>query len=276
MPSLPGGSRLTASLEIVAQAAAGWLDAGPRPLILGICGSQGSGKSTLARGLTERLGVRAATLSLDDLYLGKAARAELARDIHPLLATRGVPLTHDVALGCAILDAVKAGQPVHLPRFDKASDEPLPVSGWSAVDGPLDLLIFEGWCVGAAAQPDADLTDPVNDLERTEDLHGIWRRAVNEALAGPYQALFAHIDRLVLLAAPGFEVVQDWRTQQEVELRATLAAQGRDPALAMTDAQIARFIQHYERITRAILQEMPRRADLTLWLGPDRQVIGKT
>lgn len=267
---------MTASLEIVAQAVAGWLERGSRPLILGICGSQGSGKSTLARGLVERLGVRAAVLSLDDLYLGKAARAKLARDVHPLLATRGVPLTHDVALGCAILDAVKAGPPVRLPRFDKASDEPLPEAQWDAVDAQLDLLIFEGWCVGAAAQPDADLTVPVNDLERTDDPDARWRRAVNAALAGPYQALFARIERLVLLAAPGFEVVRGWRTQQESELRAVLAAHGRDPALAMTDVQIARFIQHYERITRAILAEMPARADLTLRLDPDREVIVKT
>jgi D-glycerate 3-kinase len=265
---------LTASLEIVAQAVPGWL--GQRPLILGICGSQGSGKSTLARGLADRLGVRAATLSLDDLYLGRAARAERARDIHPLLATRGVPLTHDVALGGAILDAVKAGQPVRLPRFDKASDEPMPEAQWEVIDAPLDLLIFEGWCVGAAAQAEADLALPVNDLERSEDPDGAWRRAVNAALADPYQALFARIDRLVLLAAPGFEVVQGWRTQQEAGLRAALAAQGRDPALAMTDAQVARFVQHYERITRAILQEMPGRADLTLRLDPDREVIGKT
>lgn len=265
---------MTASLEIVAQAVAGWL--GPRPLILGMCGSQGSGKSTLARGLIDRLGVRAATLSLDDLYLGKAARAGLARDIHPLLATRGVPLTHDVALGCTILDAVKAGQPVRLPRFDKASDEPLPETRWEAIDGPLDLLIFEGWCVGAMAQDESDLAAPINDLEREHDADGRWRRAVNAALAGPYQALFARIERLVLLAAPGFEVVRGWRTQQEAELRATLAALGRDPVLAMTDAQVARFIQHYERITRAILAEMPGRADLTLNLDPDRDVIVKT
>lgn len=260
---------MTASLEIAARAVAGWL--GPRPLILGICGSQGSGKSTLARDLAARLGVRAAILSLDDLYLGKAARAQLARTIHPLLATRGVPLTHDVVLGCAILDAVKAGRPVRLPRFDKASDEPLPEAQWEAVDGPLDLLIFEGWCVGA--QPEADLSEPINDLERTEDPDGIWRRAVNTALAGPYQALFARIDRLVLLAAPGFDVVRGWRTQQEVELRVALATQGRDPSLAMTDEQIARFIQHYERITWAILAEMPARADLTLHLDQNRRVI---
>jgi len=276
MPFSPGGSRLTASLEIVAQAAAGWLETGPRPLILGICGSQGSGKSTLARRLVGRLGVRAAILSLDDLYLGKAARAERARDIHPLLATRGVPLTHDVALGCAILDAVKDRRPVRLPRFDKASDEPLSEAQWDAVGGPLDLLIFEGWCVGATAQREPDLSVPVNDLERDEDPDGIWRRAVNDALAGPYQALFARIDRLVLLAAPGFEVVRGWRTQQEADLRAALAQTGRDPALAMTDAQIVRFIQHYERITRAILAEMPAHADLTLPLDPDRRVLTKT
>lgn len=265
---------MTASLEIVARAISGWL--GPKPLILGICGSQGSGKSTLARGLVDRLGVRAATLSLDDLYLGKAAGAALARDIHPLLATRGVPLTHDVALGRAILDAVRAGQPVQLPRFDKASDEPLAQAQWEAIDAPLDLLIFEGWCVGARAQPPADLTAPVNDLERAEDPDCLWRRAVNAALAGPYQTLFARIDRLVLLAAPDFGVVRGWRAQQEAELRASLAARRRDPALAMSDMQIARFIQHYERLTRAILQEMPGRADLTLRLGPDRAMINKT
>lgn len=267
---------MTASLEIVAQSVTGWLETGPRPLILGICGSQGSGKSTLARGLANRPGVRAAMLSLDDLYLGKAARAKLARDVHPLLATRGVPLTHDVARGCVILDTVKAGRPVRLPRFDKADDEPLPETQWEEVDGPLDLLIFEGWCVGAAAQRDADLAAPVNDLEGSEDPQGIWRRAVNTALGGPYQALFARIDRLVLLAAPGFGVVRGWRAQQEADLRAALAAQARDPALAMTDAEIARFIRHYERITCAILAEMPARADLTVRLDPDRNVIAET
>lgn len=270
---------MTGSLEIVADAVARWLHEGPRPLVLGICGAQGSGKSTLARGLAERLaeqGLRAAALSLDDLYLGRGARAKLARDAHPLLETRGVPLTHDVPLGCAVVDSVKAGRPVRLPRFDKASDEPLPTAQWERIDGPLDMLTFEGWCVGAVAQDEAELAAPVNGLERDEDPDGRWRRAVNAALAGPYRALFGRIDRLVLLAAPGFEVVRGWRAQQEAELRTALTAQGRDPGLAMREAQIGRFVQHYERITRAILREMPARADLVLRLDGDRQVIGKT
>lgn len=264
---------MTASLEIVAQAAARWLDDAPRPLILGICGAQGSGKSTLASGLIEWAGgqgLRAATLSLDDLYLGKADRAELARDVHPLLATRGVPLTHDVARGIAVLDAVKAGRPVELPRFDKAGDEPL--AKGEQVDMPLDLLIFEGWCVGARAEDAGALAMPINALERDEDPDGVWRSAVNAALGGDYQTLFARIDLLVLLAAPGFDVVGKWRTEQEHELRARLAAAGRDPGLAMSDDQIDRFIAHYERITRAILREMPGRADLTLPLDAERQI----
>lgn len=265
---------MIASLELVAQAVAGWLDAARGPLIVGICGAQGSGKSTLAEALVARFGaagVRAATLSLDDLYLGRAARAELARDVHPLLATRGVPLTHDVAAGCAILDAVKTGAAVQLPRFDKASDAPLPPDAWD-VPGVVDLLIFEGWCVGAQSQPDADLVEPVNWLEREEDPDGAWRRAVNAALSGPYRALFDRIDRLVLLAAPDFSVVRQWRGEQEAVLRERLRAEGRDPALAMDDAALDRFVAHYERLTRAILRTMPGYADLTLHLAPDRSL----
>ena len=265
---------MTESLEIVADAVGKWLRAGRRPLIVGICGSQGSGKSTLANALVERLageGLGAATLSLDDLYLGRAARAALAREVHPLLATRGVPLTHDVARGCAILDAAKAGMAFELPRFDKAGDEPLPAG--ERVEAALDVLLFEGWCVGAVPEDAADLVEPVNELERAEDPHGVWRRAVNDALAGPYQSLFGRIDRLVVLAAPGFEVVREWRAQQEHDLRERLAAEGRDPGLAMGDDRIGRFIAHYERITRAILREMPERADLTLRLDRDRRII---
>ena len=267
---------MTASLEQLAAAAETWLAEGPRPLILGLCGAQGSGKTTLAAQLTQRLsarGVRIATLSLDDLYLGKAERNALARRVHPLLATRGVPLTHAVEAGCAILEAVKDGRPVRLPRFDKAVDEPLPETRWKRIDHPLDLLVFEGWCIGAAAEPEEALCQPVNALEREEDADGTWRHAVNAALAGSYARLFAVIDRLVLLAAPGFHVVERWRTEQEDALRARLAAGGREPGLTMTPEQLSRFVQHYERITRAILADMPARADLVLRLDEERRLL---
>ncbi|QNG46662.1 kinase [Sphingobium yanoikuyae] len=237
--------------------------------VLGLCGAQGSGKSTLAQGLQARMrarGVASAILSIDDLYLTKSEREALAQDVHPLLQTRGVPGTHDVALGLRVLDALAAGRAACLPRFDKAVDDRLPEGAWPEAAAGLRLLILEGWCVGARAQETSELDAPVNALERDEDGDGRWRRFVNAALAGEYQTLFGRIDALALLAAPGFEVVQGWRTQQEAELRA-----GGGSAV-MNDAQVARFIQHYERLTRHILDEMPARADLVVALDAERGV----
>lgn len=267
---------MTALPDRIAPIVKGWLTAGPRPLVLGICGAQGSGKSTLAGQLERRLsdrGLTVATLSLDDLYLGSAVRRDLAHEVHPLFATRGVPGTHDVAQGIAAIDAIRQGREVALPRFDKASDEPLPRERWPIVRGPVDILIFEGWCVGARPVDPHELTAPINALEAGEDGEGRWRRAVNSHLAGAYQSLFARIDRLILLAAPGFEIVQQWRGEQERDLASRLTDEGRDPALAMTGAQIARFIGHYERITRSILIDMPAYADLTVRLDEARMPI---
>lgn len=268
---------MTGSLDRVEAAVRGWLGPGARrPLILGLCGAQGSGKSTLAEGLRARMearGIATAILSLDDLYLAGDARAELAREVHPLLRTRGVPLTHDVAHGIALLDAIRGGHAASLPRFDKARDEPEPDAHWQPVPANLDLLIFEGWCVSARPQDDSALATPVNALERDEDPNGSWRHAVNAALRAGYADLFARIDRLVLLAAPGFEIVERWRTGQEDTLRRTLEVKGRSTANLMDPPALARFVAHYERLTRWILAEMPARADLVLHLDADRRPL---
>lgn len=260
--------RLLAALHGLAQQA--MADA-PGLAVLGLCGAQGSGKSTLIAALAsdlEEQGTACAVLSLDDLYLGRSARAELADRCHPLFATRGVPGTHDVALGLATLDALAQGEAAVLPRFDKGRDEPLPPSHWPRAPTQTRLLLLEGWCLGASPQDPAALAEPVNGLERDADPHGLWRGAVNRALAGSYAALFARITRLALLAAPDWPVVQGWRDQQEQALRDMSAPR------AMTRAGIARFVQHYERLTRHILSEMPQRADLVVRLGPGREVLG--
>ncbi len=237
-------------------------NSGRHPFVLGLCGAQGSGKSTLAAAVVEAArarGLAAATLSLDDLYLTRAERAVLAREVHPLLATRGVPGTHDVALGLDLLARLDAGEAVNLPRFDKATDDRAPEAAWDAVAPRLDLLVFEGWCVGAVAQAEDALAEPVNALEASEDADGRWRTWVNARLAADYQRLFARIDALVLLAAPGFEVVAQWRLEQE-----------RAGAGVMDAGAVARFVQYYERLTRHILAEMPARADLVIHLSADR------
>ena len=251
-------------------------EAGRAGFTVGLCGSQASGKSTLtavlARLLRER-GMTVGVLSLDDLYLTRAERQGLAREVHPLLATRGVPGTHDVALGVEVLDALARPGETRVPRFDKAVDDRRPPGAWEPVQGPVDLILFEGWCVGAKAQPAEALAGPVNDLERLEDPDGRWRTHVNAALAGPYQDLFGRLDRLVMLQAPGFETVLAWRQEQERKLRDRLARTGAGPGRAMSDGGVARFIAHYERLTRWILAEMPGRADVVIALDAARRPV---
>jgi D-glycerate 3-kinase len=242
------------------------------PLLIGVCGAQGSGKSTLCAALQTRLaadGLASVSLSLDDFYLPRVERERLAVEVHPLLRSRGVPGTHDVDLCMQVIEALSRSGEVAIPRFDKSVDDRLPRQQWDVVQTPLRVILLEGWCVGAVAQSEKYLAEPVNALEAHEDADGRWRRYVNAQLAGPYQLLFAALDRLVLLAAPGFEVVQGWRLQQEQALRHRVG----DAAAGLMDAaQIARFIQHYERLTRHILAEMPPRADLVLPLTPQRGI----
>lgn len=237
-----------------------------RPLVVGINGAQGSGKTTLCRFLElllARRGLRAVTLGLDDFYLPRAERLALAEAVHPLFATRGVPGTHAVADGMAVIEAVLAGRAFALPRFDKAGDDRIADS--APLTGPVDVLLFEGWCVGAVPQGEAALKQPVNALEAEEDADGLWRGLVNRFLAEDYARLFGQIDQLVMLKVDGFDAVLANRTRQERKLaEATGAA-------TMNEATLARFVAHYERLTRWMLNEMPARADVVIPIGPDQR-----
>lgn len=239
----------------------------PTP-VFALSGLQGSGKSTLVAQIAAQAdasGLRVAVLSLDDLYLTQAERRRLARDVHPLLATRGPAGTHDVALGCRVLDALKAGQDIDLPRFDKLTDDRMAEPAWTHVRGRVDLVLFEGWCVGATPEDDAALAMPINALERDEDRDGHWRRHCNDALRRDYPALWSRLDALWFLQPPGFDIVRSWRWQQEQAMVAR--APGRR---GMDRAQLERFIQHYERTSRHLLATLPARADRTIRLDADR------
>jgi D-glycerate 3-kinase len=240
------------------------------PLLVGINGAQGSGKTTLCRFLEILLpqrGLVATTLSLDDLYLSRAERAQAAADHHPLFATRGVPGTHDVERGTAILDRLMAGKPADIPMFDKARDEP--AGETRHVEGPVDVVLFEGWCVGAAPQSAAELREAVNALERGEDPEGTWRREVNRRLATDYAELFARIELLVMLKVPDFAAVRDHRRLQESKLGANNPG---GPAV-MDDATLDRFLAHYQRLTEHMLAEMPTRADILIEIGRDQRPV---
>ena len=249
-----------------------------RPIVAGLCGSQGSGKSTMAaflKALLEDKGLKTAVLSIDDLYLTLPERERLAAQVHPLLKTRGVPGTHDVGLGHALIDVLtRAAAEVSLPRFDKAEDTRAPAASWPRLISPVDVILLEGWCVGAIPQTEAALLEPINALERDEDEGATWRRYVNRRLEGDYAGFFGRIDILALLEAPSFEVVYGWRSLQERKLADRVRLHGLTGTKVMDAAQIARFLMFYQRLTEWILEEMPGRADILMPLDETHRILG--
>ena len=230
----------------------GLIAAGPRdraPLIA-IVGAQGSGKTTLAREAAERFG--AVQISLDDVYLTRAEREALAREVHPLFATRGPPGTHDLTLVGDLIDRLSSAAPddeTLIPAFDKRVDDRLPCDRGRRFRGRPSAILVDGWCLGALPEDEDALAVPANALEREQDPDGVWRRAVNARVAGPYAAFAARFDAILFLKAPGFDVVLDWRAQQEADLLG-LAPADLPPA---ERARLAGFIQSFERLTRRML-----------------------
>ena len=254
------------------------------PLVVGINGAQGAGKATLYNLLevilTEGFGLKVTGFSIDDLYLTRAERDDLAQSVHPLLKTRGVPGTHDVELGIQLLNRLKQAGPddlTRIPIFDKSTDERVPEQMWHEWHGSADVIIFDGWCVGGIAEPEASLGLPINELETLEDPEGVWRHYVNKQLATAYQELFSFLDMLIMLKVPNMQAVYDWRTVQEQKLkdRASLLygeIAPADPLRIMDGTEITRFIAHYERLTRWMLDEIPTRADITLALNANHKI----
>lgn len=247
------------------------------PLLVALNGSQGSGKTTLCAWLCAYLqaehGVRAVALSLDDFYLGRQQRAELAHAVHPLLATRGVPGTHDMTLLQTTLDALLAPArpaPVAVPRFDKARDDRRPRSRWDNIEGRVDIVLLEGWCLGVQPEPAAALAQAVNELERQEDPDALWRGYANNALRRDFLPLYERVDKWVMLAAPSFDCVYRWRLEQEHKL--ALATRG-DQQRVMSDEQVARFIRFYQRLTERCLVTLPAAVDYLYTLNEAREIV---
>ena len=247
-----------------------------RSCMIAVNGAQGTGKSTLSEFLKllleDRHLLRCACLSIDDFYYTKDERMHLAEQVHPLLQTRGVPGTHDVNLGMAVCQQLMAAGPgsqTLVPRFNKAEDDRFDLEQWTVHKGEVDVLILEGWCVGARSQAAQSLNPAINDLEREQDADGTWRRYVNQCLQHDYDKWFAMIDKLVMLKAPSMDTVYNWRWQQEQQL---IAKNNSNGSGLMNEVQVKHFISHYQRLTEYILEEMPQRADCVLELNRDHQV----
>jgi D-glycerate 3-kinase len=238
-----------------------------RTPVVGIAGPQGSGKTTLVAAYAATHG-GAAHFSLDDVYLPANLRRLLASSVHPLFATRGPPGSHNLMLLGETLDDLleaDASASTTLPAFDKLTDNPVHVTRRPVFHGKPAVILIDGWCLGAIAQAPEQLAVAQNDLEARFDAQGVWRREVNDNLAGGYQEAFGRLDAIVHLVAPSFEIVHEWRCEQEEGLL------GR-PLSAADQERVARFIQHFERITRHMMAG-GRRADIDVQLDTRRNVV---
>lgn len=253
-----------------------------KTLIVGINGSQGSGKSTLADYLAllwrKAYQLNVVVLSIDDFYFTLQQRQALSQTIHPLLLTRGVPGTHDIDLAVDVIRSLTAStSPTLVPRFNKATDDRFPEHEWDSVSPGVDIIILEGWCMGAQPQTEEELMMPVNELEKIEDPDGHWRRYVNRQLAEVYPRLFNLVDTWVMLKAPSFDCVYQWRLEQENKLRDSLAASkkgtGNNNQKVMDGKAVGHFIQHYQRITEHLLKTLPGRVDYLFVLNENRKII---
>ncbi len=154
---------------------------------------------------------------------------------------------------------------MEVPIFAKGLDERLAVT--RKIELPVELVLLEGWCVGARALSTAELTKPINSLENSEDRLGIWRRTVNERLATQYTPLFSQLQYLIAMLPPraDFKQIFQYRMEQEQEQEQWLPAKQR-----LSRKTMYRFIAHFERITRQLFNDLPRQADAIVQLGATR------
>ena len=235
--------------------------------IIGLTGGQGAGKSTITQIIKLIFEIKynfnVTFFSIDDFYKTLREREILSKKVHPMFKTRGVPGTHDTKLLSKIFNDLskKNFKPVYVPRFDKSIDDRFPKSKWQKISNKPDLIIFEGWCVGAKAQTKKQLLKPINILEKNNDSKLVWRTKVNNELNINYRKIFSKIDCLVFLKVPNFECVYKWRLLQENKLK--LTSKGKK---IMSPKQVREFIMYYERITKQMLEDLSKNAYAVLYL----------
>ncbi len=146
-----------------------------KPYFVGLAGGQGTGKTTISSIikiiLEKYFKLKVFKISIDDFYKTRKERTNLSKKVHSMLMTRGVPGTHDIKMMLDFFKKVKNKRfkKLKLPNFNKAIDDRFPKKNWESINEQPDIIIFEGWCVGARAEINKTLKKPINSLEKTND-----------------------------------------------------------------------------------------------------------
>ena len=238
-----------------------------KTIIIGLTGGQGSGKSTISNILKiilkEGFNLKTVIFSIDDFYKTHKDRKKMSNKVNPLFLTRGVPGTHDTKflVNCLKKLKKKKFKKLLVPKFDKSIDDRLKKNKWQKVLTKPQIIIFEGWCVGATPQKNKDLLAPINILEKEKDKKRIWRNWVNKELKREYKKIFDMIDTYIFLKVPSFKYVYKWRLLQEKKLKKI--SRGKK---IMNNSKIKNFVMFYERLTKHMLKNFDKKAQITIKL----------
>ena len=212
-------------------------------------------------------------ISIDDIYKTKKNRIKLSKKIHPLLLTRGVPGTHDISYMSRFIKKANSRKfkSIILPKFDKAIDDRFTKKNWYKVNSRPDVIIFEGWCVGARAEKNSTIKKSINSLEKANDAQLIWRNYVNKQLKTKYKKLYDQLDCLVYLKAKNFSLLQKWRLIQEKKLWLKNKNKKTNNKI-MSKGDVINFMQTYQRVTQNMFKFAPRYASIILNLNSNHQI----
>ncbi|KDP37175.1 hypothetical protein JCGZ_06231 [Jatropha curcas] len=218
------------------------------PLVIGFSAPQGCGKTTLVFALDylfKVTGRKSATLSIDDFYWTAEGQAKL-REANPgnaLLEFRGNAGSHDLSLSIETLTALrkltKEGIKMKLPRYDKSAyngrgDRADP-SEWPEVEGPLTVVLFEGWMLGFKPIP----IEVVKAVDPQLEI-------VNKNLEAYYDSWDKFIDAWLVIKIQDPSYVYQWRLQAEIAMR-----EAGKPG--MTDEEVKDFVSRYLPAYKAYL-----------------------
>ena len=189
-----------------------------------------------------------------------------------MLLTRGVPGTHDINMMLKFFKKVKSKKfkRLKLPTFNKAIDDRYNKKYWYDLKKKPDVIIFEGWCVGAKPEGNNTLNKTINLMEKNKDKKRIWRKYVNQQLKSKYKKLYSQLNCLIYLKAKNFSLLQKWRLKQERKL---LVNNKKNSKLKiMNKEDVLSFMQTYQRITQNMFKNMPQYASIIINLNSNHQI----